>query len=58
MSQEIFLGIATAWTGGCKGVWGWPGNIRSSNWMVKRFRAAFQSRIGIVHFLLMFFSAR
>ena len=24
--------------------------MRSSNWMVNRFRAAFQSRIGMVHF--------
>ncbi len=32
--------------------------IRSSNWIVNRFSAAFQSLMGIVHFLLMLFSAR
>lgn len=30
---------------------------RSSNWMLKRFSAAFQSRIGLVHVLLMLFRA-
>ena len=42
----------------CKRVFVYPCAIRSSNWMAKRFRAAFQSLIGIDHFLLMLFSAR
>ena len=42
----------------CKRGLGQCCGIRSSNWMVNRFRAAFQSRIGIVHFSLMFLSAR
>jgi hypothetical protein len=40
----------------CKRVLLNPGTMRSSNWMVKRFRAAFQSRSGIDHFLLMLFA--
>ena len=42
----------------CKRGFGYSRGMRSSNWMVKRFSAAFQSRIGMVHFWLMLRSAR
>lgn len=42
----------------CKRGFVHSGGSRSSNWMVNRVSAAFQSRIGMVHFWLMFLSAR
>jgi hypothetical protein len=42
----------------CKRVFVYFRDIRPSNWMAKRFRAVFQSLIGIDHFLLMLSSAR
>jgi hypothetical protein len=33
----------------CNRGFGYSGGIRTSNWIANRFRAAFQSRIGMVH---------